>query len=103
MEPGMAGAYAQGWAVYRKEPRMAVRVCPGMGGIGVRSHGWRAHMSMDGRYIARSHGWRCVYVLLKEVVSRLSFVVRRKTKEQGPLALFEVMGNTGITLMMKYR
>jgi len=30
---GRRCGYAQGWAVFRKEPGKAVRICPGMGGI----------------------------------------------------------------------
>jgi hypothetical protein len=70
----MDGAYAEdcleqfqrmsyGWTAvitfWRKEPWMAVRLCPWMDGISQGAMDDGAVMSMDGRYFARSHGWRC--------------------------------------------
>jgi hypothetical protein len=40
--------YVQGWTVFRKEPGMAVRLCPGMDCIPQRARDGGAVMSRDG-------------------------------------------------------
>ena len=46
--------YVHGWTVFRKEPWMAVRLCPRMDGISQGAMDGGANMSTDGRYFARS-------------------------------------------------
>ena len=49
--------YVQGWTVCRKEPRMAVRPCPGMDCMSERAKDGGSTMFRDGLYVGKSEEW----------------------------------------------